>query len=249
MFTIGQFSKICRVTTKTLRHYDEIDLLKPVRVDPLTQYRYYSAEQIDDFRRIALLKELGFSLDAVKRLLEQPFTTRELEAALCEQAHRIEGQVEECRRVLDRVNREIEYLRGGKNIMQTNQLGQPQIKELPAVRVASVRDRGAYSKIGELFFELAEFADRRKLTVTGPGIFIHHDPEYKPDDADLEVCLPVKGGVADGDGRVIIKEIPVCRAVCMLHIGPYDQVGGTYAAILKYIPENQLNITGLIPPG
>lgn len=37
MFTIGQFSKICRVTTKTLRHYDEIDLLKPVRVDPLTE--------------------------------------------------------------------------------------------------------------------------------------------------------------------------------------------------------------------
>lgn len=73
---------------------------------------------------------------------------------------------------------------------------------------------------------------------------IHHDPEYKPDDADLEVCLPVNGEAADGDGRVIIKEIPACRAVCMLHIGPYDQVGGTYAAILQYIPEKQLNITG-----
>ncbi|MEW5897931.1 MAG: GyrI-like domain-containing protein [Bacillota bacterium] len=71
----------------------------------------------------------------------------------------------------------------------------------------------------------------------------NHDPEYRPKDADLEVCLPV-AGEAPGGGRVSIKKLPASRAVCLLHVGPYDQVGQTYASILQYIAEKQLTITG-----
>lgn len=35
MYSIGMFSQICRVTPKTLRHYDEIGLLRPARIDRL----------------------------------------------------------------------------------------------------------------------------------------------------------------------------------------------------------------------
>ena len=42
MLSIGEFSKICKVTVKTLRYYDRIGLLKPVHVDDMTGYRYYS---------------------------------------------------------------------------------------------------------------------------------------------------------------------------------------------------------------
>jgi effector-binding domain-containing protein len=243
VFTIGQFSKICRVTTKTLRHYDEIDLLKPGRVDHLTQYRYYSIRQVDTFRRITLLKELGFSLEAIKRLLNQPLDAAELAAVLGEQVELIQQQMTEYQRVLARITEEIDSLQRGKNILQTNQVNEPQIKELPTVRVASVRDRGPYAKIGELFSELMGFINVHRLTVTGPGIFIHHDPEYRPEDADLEVCLPV-AGEATGGGRVNLKELPAIRAVSLLHVGPYDQVGPTYADILKYIAEKQLTIAG-----
>lgn len=243
VFTIGQFSKICRVTTKTLRHYDEVDLLKPARVDPLTGYRYYTIEQIDQFRRIALLKELGFGLEAIKHLLKQPLDAAELAAVLKDQAEHIQQRVDEYQRVLARITKEIDSLQRGKNILRANQVNEPQIKELPAVQVASVRDRGPYSKVGKLFGELLGFINIHKLAVNGPGIFIHHDPEYRPEDADLEVCLPV-AGEAPGGGRVSIKKLPASRAVCLLHVGPYDQVGQTYASILQYIAEKQLTITG-----
>ena len=42
MYSIGMFSQICRVTPKTLRHYDEIGLLRPARIDRFTGYRYYT---------------------------------------------------------------------------------------------------------------------------------------------------------------------------------------------------------------
>ena len=47
MLQIGEFSRICQVSVKTLHHYDRIGLLAPARVDVLTGYRYYEPEQID----------------------------------------------------------------------------------------------------------------------------------------------------------------------------------------------------------
>ena len=68
MFNIGDFSKLGFVTVKTLRHYDEIGLLKPVKVDRFTGYRYYSADQLPRLNYIAALKNLGLSLEEVATL-------------------------------------------------------------------------------------------------------------------------------------------------------------------------------------
>ena len=47
MFTVGEFSKICQVTIKTLHYYDRIGLLQPSKVDKFTGYRYYNQTQLD----------------------------------------------------------------------------------------------------------------------------------------------------------------------------------------------------------
>ena len=47
MLTIGEFSNICRVSTKTLRYYAEIGLILPDEINPENGYRYYS---IDNWR-------------------------------------------------------------------------------------------------------------------------------------------------------------------------------------------------------
>ena len=59
MFRIGEFSQIARVSGRLLRYYDSIGLLRPVRTDPQTGYRYYSAAQLGELNRILALKELG----------------------------------------------------------------------------------------------------------------------------------------------------------------------------------------------
>lgn len=62
MYSIGDFSKINKITPKTLRHYDRIGLLKPALIDERTGYRFYSVEQLPVIRKILMLKELGFKL-------------------------------------------------------------------------------------------------------------------------------------------------------------------------------------------
>jgi len=51
MIWIGDFSKLSRVSIKTLRHYDEMGLLKPVEVDRFTGYRYYEFDQLAQLYR------------------------------------------------------------------------------------------------------------------------------------------------------------------------------------------------------
>ena len=70
MIRIGDFSKLSRVSVKTLRFYDEMGLLKPVDVDRFTGYRYYEFDQLPRLYRILALKDLGFSLEEIGRLLE-----------------------------------------------------------------------------------------------------------------------------------------------------------------------------------
>ncbi|MBM3146155.1 MAG: MerR family transcriptional regulator, partial [Chloroflexi bacterium] len=61
MLKIGDFSKLSRVSVKTLRYYDGIGLLKPLQVDRFTAYRYYSYEQLPRLNRILALKDLGMA--------------------------------------------------------------------------------------------------------------------------------------------------------------------------------------------
>lgn len=87
MYQIGEFSYICETTIKTLRYYDKINLLKPVKINPLTGYRYYSEKQINTLKKIKDLQLSGFSLDEIKDLLEN-----ENKEKLNEQIKKIENE-------------------------------------------------------------------------------------------------------------------------------------------------------------
>ncbi|BFO21240.1 hypothetical protein SHKM778_76280 [Streptomyces sp. KM77-8] len=68
MLTIGAFAKACRLSPKALRLYDELDLLRPARVDPHTGYRYYAPEQLERARLVAWLRRVGMPLAGIRRV-------------------------------------------------------------------------------------------------------------------------------------------------------------------------------------
>ena len=71
MYTIGELSKIVKISIDTLRYYDEIGLLKPHHIDASNRYRYYTSEQVNEMITIMEWKQYGFSLDTIKELLIQ----------------------------------------------------------------------------------------------------------------------------------------------------------------------------------
>ena len=70
MYKIGDFSKKVSISVKTLRYYDEINLFKPSYIDDFTGYRYYTDEQIEQIKKIIMLKELNLSLKDIEDYLK-----------------------------------------------------------------------------------------------------------------------------------------------------------------------------------
>lgn len=69
MYSIGEISKMVKISVDALRYYDEINLLKPEHINENNRYRYYSEKQISEILVIMELKQYGFSLDAIKELV------------------------------------------------------------------------------------------------------------------------------------------------------------------------------------
>lgn len=63
MYTIGEFAAHGRVSVRMLRHYDAIGLLRAVRVDEHSGYRYYAPGQLGALLQIVELRDLGCSLE------------------------------------------------------------------------------------------------------------------------------------------------------------------------------------------
>lgn len=66
IYKIGEFAKLVNANIKTIRYYDEINLLNPKEIDKFTSYRYYNDDNVKEFYSIMLLKKMGFSLDEIK---------------------------------------------------------------------------------------------------------------------------------------------------------------------------------------
>ena len=67
--TIKKFASICGCNTQTLRYYDRIGLLKPIRVDQWSGYRYYDPGQAVEYVKIKNLQEADFSIEEIRVLL------------------------------------------------------------------------------------------------------------------------------------------------------------------------------------
>ncbi|MFD7864446.1 MerR family transcriptional regulator [Streptomyces sp. NPDC059783] len=82
LLTIGAFAKASRLSPKALRLYDELGLLPPARVHPVTGYRLYAPEQLDAARLVAWLRRLGMPLALIRhvRTLDAAEAAREVRA-------------------------------------------------------------------------------------------------------------------------------------------------------------------------
>ncbi len=95
---IGRFARLAGLSVGALRHYDEMDILRPASVDPVTGYRSYRRGQLDTARTIARLRDLELSLDEVREYLgsDDPAERRRLIKA---RRARVEARITRLQRV------------------------------------------------------------------------------------------------------------------------------------------------------
>lgn len=103
LIPIGRFARLSGLSVGALRHYDELDLLRPADVDRWTGYRRYRREQLEPARTIARLRELEVPLDEIRSVLatDDPAERSRLLAA---HRSRIEARTHRLQRVLHQVS-------------------------------------------------------------------------------------------------------------------------------------------------
>lgn len=231
MFSIGEFSKLTQLTVKTLRFYHEEGLLIPGFVDPDTGYRYYDQSHVDTARAITCLRSLEFPLSEIKELLRSQGDD-DLLKALERQQSAVKERIRQLREAADSMERFISEERKARAMMQAT--GDVHEKMLEPLLIAGIRMQGKYSDCGQAFGRLGRSLGR---SICGKAMLLHYDSEYREDGADFEACMPIRQRrTVEG---VSVRELPGGQCVSLVHRGPYDQLGRTYAKAFNYINDRK----------
>jgi DNA-binding transcriptional MerR regulator len=227
MLSIGEFSKLTQLTVKTLRFYHEEGLLIPAFVDPDTGYRYYDLSHVETARAITYLRSLEFSLSDIKELLSHE-AEEDLLKVLERKQSAIKERIKQLRKAALSIDQFIFEERQARAMAHTANTVQEKVLE-PQL-VAGIRMQGKYSDCGRAFARICRSLGR---FICGKPLLLHYDTEYREGDADFEACLPVRQR-KEIDG-ISVHELPGGRCVSLVHHGPYDQLGRSYARIFEYI--------------
>lgn len=117
--TVSQVARLVHVTVRTLHHYDEVGLLVPSGRSR-AGYRLYSDADLARLHQILLLRELGFSLEAIAQVLAEPLAERRL--ALRLQRERLVAQQRRTDAVLRALDRTLAAMEQGEDTMTTEQM-------------------------------------------------------------------------------------------------------------------------------
>lgn len=237
---IKEFSLLCGVTVKTLRHYEKIGLLQPFEVDEWTGYRYYNVSQMQAMENIRRLKEMGFSLDEIIEM----FASGSLKPTL----QTLERKIAENERELHKLQQRCTMLRNlvdSQNKIQ--KMEQISIQSLPEVIVASHRETiSSYNDLGRLCCEVIGPEMARlgcKCPEPGYCFTIEHN-EYRPTNIDIEYCEQVEEMGKDSEIIQFKKILAVEKAICMKHYGPYERLYQSYVELFKYIEQQGYKVIG-----
>ena len=239
MYRIGEFSKIVKLTVKTLRFYEDAGLFSPARTDDFTGYRYYTTEQLYPLQRIVAFRQAGFSIGEIKLILSGKNVDELLE--------RKEAELTDERARAEQRLRRLSTIRKFYSEEQTMDY-QAVIKQLPGQTV---------------FYKRFKAHDYNDFTTAIPGIgaavaranpglkcanpdysYVEYlDGEYRDSDFNVEYAQAVeKAGVA-ADG-IAFKELPPTEVACVMHKGPWQDIGKAFAYIVTWIKDNGYEIVG-----
>ncbi|MFD2115202.1 MerR family transcriptional regulator [Paenibacillus yanchengensis] len=206
MFKIGDFSMLSKVPVKTLRYYDQIELLKPQKTDRDTGYRYYSAEQLLEVNRIFLYKELGFTLKQIAQLLHEKISVEQIQGMFKLKESEIQQLLEKEQEKLVRIKERMQLI-GREGSAEREQ--EVIIKAVESKRLISFHSYGSVEDIPFLFQKFNHLLDKyNREWLTEPQIVLWRESAEKESDFEFEVGYSIKGEVASLPKELYIRSLP-----------------------------------------
>lgn len=229
LMPIGRFSNACRLSVKALRHYDDVDLLKPAFIDPDNGYRYYGPEQARDAVLIAMLRSLDIPLATIRSLLHADSDA--LRRLLENERNRIAGELAKQQQVLSSIER---IAREGDLVPYD--IG---VRVEPDYRLATMRCRTNAERMvdesSELMYRLFDELARAGAEQRDPCMCINQSPD-KSGGIVVHACVGVSAGVNFGES-VEVMDVSGGPVAWLTHTGAYEELGIAYHALSAWAQE------------
>ncbi len=247
MLRVSEFSRLGRVTVKALHLYDRLGLLEPARVDPWTGYRLYTLDQLPRLNRVLALKDLGFSLDEVRGLLDKDPSPAELRGMLRLKRAELERQLAEGQDRLARVE---------ARLRQIEREGAPPaydiaLKPVEPMTVASARAvQPTHESFIRLSVEVENLIQRSGVRAAGPTLTLFYDEEFRECELDVEVAVPVASGTrldipVSGGGCVRVRELEgLPRTAYLIWRSDGEPLVEAYTVIGSWIADSGYRVSG-----
>ncbi|MDO4393526.1 MAG: MerR family transcriptional regulator [Bacillota bacterium] len=231
LYSIGEVSKICNVSKKTLRFYDKIDLISPDYISEESKYRYYSKETLLFVPIIKYYKQMGFKLEEMKNLLDGDTYDVQLLGF---------GQkIEELRTERENINVAYKSVKDWYNLIQEaesvieNNVTEVGIKFVDSVTTCCMMQEFHHNYRESIInIEWTNHLDEINQAITGAVQIYFPNAKEKLEGKDTKAIIFQRNvrDITDGEtitvgGRMMISAY---------HIGPHDTLNKTYAKIYEW---------------
>jgi DNA-binding transcriptional MerR regulator len=237
--SVGQFATMTHLSVKTLRHYHEVGLLEPARVDAGNGYRYYSLDQLPTAQLIRRLRDLKMPIPDVRSVLVAR-DPGERNVLISAHMDRLEAELADTRAAVNSLRTLLDTARTRAPITR---------RQTPAFTAISITDTIAPDEVllwweGALR-ELRAFAYDQNVEPTGPAGGIFDEALYQQEPARATMYVPV-AGITGGSGRIHAVRIPAADLVITTHYGPAADIDLAYADLGSYLAERQIHVDNQI---
>jgi DNA-binding transcriptional MerR regulator/effector-binding domain-containing protein len=238
--TIGEFSRLTHVTVKALRHYHDVDLLRPAAIDTANGYRLYSTDQVATAQVIRRFRELDMPLEEIRDVLHA--------SDLLQRNRAILAHLDRLERRLDQTQADVASLR--------SLLADPAIPPAVEYRTAAATPSFAIAEMvpkagidewcAAVFAELYAALDRADVRPTGPSGGLYSNDFFEDAAGAVTAFIPIGDRVEPRFGRVQLVEVPSSRLAVTLHVGSFNDLDRTYGALGAHVAERSLGSEGPI---
>ncbi|HTU76606.1 MAG TPA: MerR family transcriptional regulator [Trebonia sp.] len=220
MFSIGEFAQLGGVSIRTLRHYDEIGLLRPAFVNPETGYRGYQAVQLRQLNRVIALKELGLSLTQARQLVDG-VTVEELQGMLLLRRAQLERELTERSHQLLGVEARLRFI-AREDAMPADDIMEKTIPATGAVVIATkaqgVDPRYAVPAVNQISPRLEELSTMYGIKGAGPRVIFFEN--MHEEEATICLALPVAEEPTELPAGLRYRVLPQIEAAAAVRTGP-----------------------------
>lgn len=246
MLTIGAFARLGQVSPRMLRHYDELGLLVPERVDTATGYRSYSVHQLGTLHRIVALRDVGFGMEQILQIVTEDIAVEELRGMLRLRRAQIEQTLGEEHERLRRVEAHLRALEWSDTV----NLQDIVMKDTQPIRVALASASGlSHADIGAAFGRLLpQVAAHLQAAGAKPGISIG---VYEDDGGSAEEgAIVLNAGFAVGDqdvpddDQVRVVDLPVTEVAASVYRGGVDGIPAAWEALVRWVDDSGYRLVG-----